>query len=77
MRKIRKYRNMPKGDLTRVRDFLPPPQKLVMPQETIKVTIALNKSSVDFFKEQAKENHAKYQKMIRNLLERYTAHYAH
>ena len=67
---------MPVGKLTRVRDFLPPPSRLVVKQETAKVTIALEKSSVDFFKRQAKKNHTKYQRMIRELLDRYASHYS-
>ena len=67
---------MPVGKLTRVKDFLPPPDKLVMPQKTVKVTILLNKSSVDFFKEQANKHKAKYQKMIRNLIDQYAMRYA-
>jgi len=68
--------DMPIGKLTRVKDFLPPPEKLVMPQQTVKVTIMLNKSSVDFFKNQANKHRAKYQKMIRNLIDQYVMRYA-
>ena len=67
---------MPVGKLTRVKDFLPPPDKLVMPQKTVKVTILLNKSSVDFFKDQANKHKTKYQKMIRNLIDQYAMRYA-
>jgi predicted DNA binding CopG/RHH family protein len=67
---------MPAGKLIRVRDFLPPPNQLVLRAETAKVTIALEKSSVDFFKRQAKKNHTKYQRMIRELLDRYASHYS-
>jgi len=59
----------------RIHDFLPPPEKLVMPEETMKVTMSLSKSSVRFFKQQASKHHVKYQKMIRNLVDTYTAHY--
>ena len=69
--------DMPVGKLTRVKDFLPPPEKLAMPQQTVKVTIILNKSSVDFFKNQANKHRAKYQKMIRNLIDQYVMRYAH
>lgn len=69
--------DMPIGKLTRVDDFLPSPEKLVMPDDTIKITIALNRTSVEFFKQEAKKNKAKYQKMIRNLLDSYAAKYAH
>ena len=68
--------NKPIGKMTRVDDFLPPPGKLVIPEETIKVTLSLKKSSVDFFKHQAEQYHTKYQKMIRELVDRYTTQYA-
>ena len=68
-------RDMPIGKLTRVKDFLPPPSELVLPEGTVKITISLNKSSIRFFKRQAKKNHTKYQKMIREVLDRYTATY--
>ena len=66
---------MPGGKLKRVKDFLPPPSQLVVNQETAKVTIALEKSSIDFFKRQAKKNHTKYQRMIREVLDQYASHY--
>ena len=69
-------RDMPIGTLVRVKDVLPPPEKLVLPQKTVKVTILLNKNSVDFFKEQAKKYGAKYQKMIRALVDQYAMRYA-
>ena len=67
--------NMPQGKLIRVKDFLPPPDQLVMPEVTVKVTIALNRSTVDFFKKQAGKNKVKYQRMIREVLDRYTVQY--
>jgi hypothetical protein len=75
MKKNSKDNDMPIGHLTEVKDFLPAPDKLVMPDETVKVTIALTKSSVKFFKDQAKKSHTQYQKMIRNLVDGYAAHY--
>jgi predicted DNA binding CopG/RHH family protein len=69
--------DMPIGKLTRVDDFLPPPEKLVMPDDTVKITIALKRTSIEFFKQEAKKNKVKYQKMIRNLLDSYAAKYAH
>ncbi len=39
----------PIGKLTRVKDFLPPPSELVARDETVKVTLALSKDSVEFF----------------------------
>ena len=56
-----------------VRDFLPAPKDLAFHEEQVKVTIGLSKSSVDFFKREAKKHHTHYQKMIRRLLDTYTA----
>ncbi len=68
--------NKPIGKMTRVDDFLPPPEELVIPKESIKVTIALSKSSLDFFKDQATKHHTKYQKMIRELVDKYAMQYS-
>ena len=68
--------DMPIGKLPRVKDFLPPPEELVFPIETVKVTISLSKVSVEFFKRQAMQQHIKYQKMIRELLDRYATQYS-
>lgn len=68
--------NMPIGKLTRVKDVLPPPEELVIPEEAIKVTLLLSKASVEFFKEQASRHHTKYQRMIRSIVDRYTEEYS-
>ena len=68
--------DMPIGRLTRVKDFLPPPEKLVFPEQTVKVTILLNQKSVDFFKTQARKYGVKYQKMIRSLIDQYAIKHA-
>lgn len=70
-----KYTDEPMGEIKIVADFLPPPDQLVLKEETVKVTLALTKESVDFFKRVAKEKHTHYQTMIRTLLEQYTEHY--
>jgi predicted DNA binding CopG/RHH family protein len=67
---------MPVGKLLRIKDFLPAPEELVIPEATKKVTISLKKSSIDFFKRQAKVHHTKYQKMIREVIDRYVIHYS-
>jgi predicted DNA binding CopG/RHH family protein len=54
-----------------VKDFLPPPSQLVPREETVKVTLALSKESVEFFKEKAKKNKVSYQRMIRSLVDQY------
>lgn len=68
--------NLPIGDLTRVADFLPPPERLAIPEETIKVTLLLSKGSVRFFKRQATQHHTKYQRMIRALVDQYAERYS-
>lgn len=68
--------NKPIGKMVRINDFLPLPEKLVIPQETVKVTISLSRSSVDFFKHYAKQHHIKYQKMIRQLIDKYVKQYS-
>ena len=69
--------DFPIGKLTRVKDFLPPPAALATPEATEKITIALSKSSIDFFKLQAARYHTKYQRMIRELVDRYVTQYSH
>ena len=76
MRRKKVDKDMPVGKVTEVANFLPPPEELAFPEDTVKVTIALKRSSVEFFKAQARKNGAKYQKMIRALLDQYAARYA-
>jgi len=64
----------PMGQMKRVSDFLPSPEELALKDETVRVTIALSKTSVEFFKREAKKHNTQYQKMIRRLLDEYTAH---
>lgn len=75
MKKEIKYTNEPMGKLRIVRDFLPSPEELVLKGENVKVTLSLSKSSIEFFKHMAKEHHTHYQKMIREVLDIYTAHF--
>ena len=65
------YKDGPKGDWKIVDDFLPPPDRLVLKEEQVKVTIALSRESVDFFKEEAKKRKIPYQKMIRRVIDLY------
>lgn len=69
------YTDEPMGKLKAVRDFLPPPSELVFKEDAIKVTIALNRSSVDFFKKEADRYNTPYQRMIRHLLDLYASKY--
>jgi hypothetical protein len=66
------YTNEPLGKLKVVPDFLPSPEELALKDDTVKVTISLSKSSVEFFKAEAIKNKTQYQKMIRRLLDVYT-----
>ena len=67
------YTDGPIGDVKVVRDTLPPPSDLAFREEQVKVTIGLSKSSVDFFKREARRHHTQYQRMIRRLLDLYVA----
>ncbi len=67
------------GEIDEVRiipDFLPSPSELAFREDSIKVTIALSKSSVEFFKEEAAKHQVSYQKMIRRLLDEYAARFS-
>jgi hypothetical protein len=70
-----KYTNEPIGKIKVVPDFLPRPSELVAKEETVKVTLLLTKESVDFFKQEAEEQHTQYQKMIRALIDLYAQNY--
>ena len=70
-----KYTDEPMGELKVIPDFLPAPDKLVFKDDTVKVTITLSRSSVEFFKREAQKHHTQYQKMIRRLLDAYTQMY--
>jgi predicted DNA binding CopG/RHH family protein len=69
-----KYKDEPMGKVKVIKDFLPSPEELALKEETVKVTISLSRASVDFFKNEAKKYNTQYQKMIRRLLDEYTAH---
>ena len=70
-----KYTDGPIGKIKIVDDFLPKPKDLVLKEETAKITISLTKSSIEFFKNEAEKYHTNYQTMIRELIDRYAAHY--
>jgi len=70
-----KYSDEPMGDLRVVKDFLPPPDQLVLNEENVKITISLRKSSVDFFKKEAQKHRTSYQKMIRRVIDWYASQY--
>lgn len=72
--KIR-YTDEPLGDAKVVPDFLPRPEDLIFRDEGVKVTIALSKRSVEFFKSEAQKHNTQYQRMIRRLLDAYAEHH--
>lgn len=73
MKKKIKYTDESLGDVKVINDFLPAPHELAFNEEQTKVTISLTKSTIDFFKIEAKKHHTQYQKMIRRLLDLYVA----
>lgn len=73
--KIR-YTDEPLGRLKIVRDVLPSPKDLVFRDSGVKVTIALSKRSVEFFKDEARKHNTQYQRMIRRLLDAYAEHHS-
>ena len=68
-----KYSDGPMEEVKVIADFLPTPEELAFREETVKVTIALSKASVDFFKQEASKHQVSYQRMIRRLLDEYTS----
>ena len=65
------YTDEPMGDVEVIADFLPSPAELAFREDGVKVTLALSKSSVDFFKSEASKHQTQYQRMIRRLLDSY------
>ena len=66
-----KYTDEPLGKTQLVADFLPSPSELAFREEGMKVTLALSKKSIEFFKSEATKHHTQYQRMIRRLLDSY------
>ena len=71
MSKTIQYSDELLGKLEIIEDFLPSPKTLALKEKSVKVTIALSKESVDFFKSEANKHKIKYQRMIRQLLDIY------
>jgi predicted DNA binding CopG/RHH family protein len=65
------YTDEPIGKVKIIPDFLPSPAELAFKEEAVKVTLALSKKSIDFFKSEAAKNHTQYQRMIRRLVDSY------
>ena len=63
-----------KGEIGRVKivaDFLPSPDRLVLRENNVKVTLSLSQRSVAFFKRAARRRRVPYQRMIRALVDSY------
>jgi predicted DNA binding CopG/RHH family protein len=71
-----KYTNEPMGKVRVVADFLPSPEELVLKDDAVDVTVTLSKSSLDFFKNEARKRNVEYQQMIRKLLDEYATHHS-
>ena len=68
-----KYTGQPFGKVKGVKDFFPAPEELALKDGTVKGSISPGKSSIDFFKKEAKKFSTQYQKMIRRLSAECTA----
>lgn len=66
-----KYTEGEIGRLRVIEDFLPSPDKLVLREENVKVTLSLSQRSVAFFKREARKRRVPYQRMIRALVDEY------
>jgi len=78
MKKRTRYdEDMPSDNARIIKDFLPPPEKLIMPSRRVKITLVLDEDSVDFFKTQAGKHGTKYQRMMREVLRRYVMLHSH
>jgi hypothetical protein len=76
MKKDDGYTDEPIGPLRIIKDFLPPPEQLVLKEDGVKVTISLSKRSVEFFKSRARKSKIPYQRMIRRVLDEYAKAYS-
>jgi hypothetical protein len=63
--------DQPIGELSLVDDFLPPPSQLIPREETVEVTLSLNKKTIAFYQKQAIEKGISYHILIRNLIDDY------
>lgn len=76
MKKKIKYSDEKIGEVEVIKDFLPKPSELVFKEDTVKVTLNLSRTSIEFFKGVARKHGSQYQKVIRNLLDHYTSFYS-
>jgi len=66
-----KYSRGEIGEVRIIEDFLPSPDKLVLREDNVKVTLSLSQRSVTFFKRAAQKRRVPYQRMIRALVDAY------
>jgi predicted DNA binding CopG/RHH family protein len=76
MSKFKGYTDGPVGRFEIIKDFLPPPDQLILKEDGVKVTISLSRRSVDFFKAHARKSRVPYQRMIRRVLDEYAGRYS-
>ena len=82
MKSDNNYKNAPEevhqglDSAREIKDFLPPPEQLILKEDTKKVTIVLSQKSVEFFKKKSRATHVPYQQMIRKVLDIYTEAYS-
>ena len=76
MKRTRGYTDEPIGRIEVIKDFLPPPDQLILKDDGVKITISLSKRSVDFFKAHARKSRTSYQRMIRRVLDEYAGHHS-
>lgn len=76
MKRFSGYTDEPIGRIRVIKDFLPPPDQLILKDDGVKVTISLSRRSVDFFKSHAKKSKVPYQRMIRRVLDEYAGQYS-
>lgn len=67
--------DFPSKHAYKVPDFLPPPSELAKAKTIVTVTIGLDLKTIDFFKAEAEKHGRKYQRMIREVLDRYAEHH--
>ncbi len=70
-KRVVKYHEGEIGRFRVIKNFLPPPEKLVLRVSNVKVTLSLSRRSVDFFKREAAKQRVPYQRMIRALVDAY------
>lgn len=72
MKKRIKYTDQPL-EMEIVEDFLPPPRELARSATRVRVTLNLDKASVEFYKSRARQAGAEYHDIMRRLLDLYAA----